>query len=125
VTNIIDDEHAREGKMVSPHPYTRNLDPYASLADQRPGADLMLTAHPRSGSSVSQRYSGVSRKIGSITRRAARIRALSRRVPCVTQQRNDARFPRYVCRGRLIARPESRPPPDQSNTTESNMRLYQ
>jgi len=40
---------------------------------------------PRAGSSASQRYSGVSRKTGSITRRAARIREVFRRV-CTTQQ---------------------------------------
>src|SRR4051794_41976618 len=40
----------------------------------------MLTAQPSSGSSASQRYSGVSRKIGSIVWRAARIRAVSSRV---------------------------------------------
>ncbi len=45
-------------------------------------SSLMLTAHPRTGSSASQRYSGEPRKTGSITRRAARIRALSRRVCC-------------------------------------------
>jgi len=45
-------------------------------------SSLMLTAHPRTGSSASQRYSGVPRKTGSITRRAARIRAVSRRVTC-------------------------------------------
>ena len=50
-------------------------------------SSLMLTAHPRPGSSASQRYSGVPRKTGSITRRAARIRAMSRRVSGMTQQR--------------------------------------
>src|SRR5215469_16258147 len=53
-------------------------------------SSLMLTVHPRSGSSASQRYSGVSRKIGSIARRAARIRAMSRRVSCTAQQRSAA-----------------------------------
>jgi hypothetical protein len=48
-------------------------------------SSLMLTVHPRSGSSASQRYSGVSRKIGSIARPAARIRAVFRRVSCTTQ----------------------------------------
>ena len=51
-------------------------------------SSLMLTAQPRPGSSASQRYSGVSRKTGSITRRAARIRAVSRRVCGMTQQRS-------------------------------------
>jgi hypothetical protein len=51
---------------------------------------LKLTVHPRSGSSALQRYSGVSRKIGSITRRAAWIRAMSRRVSCTTAQWSSA-----------------------------------
>src|ERR1700758_2855369 len=51
-------------------------------------SSLMLTAHPRTGSSASQRYSGVPRKTGSITRRAARILAVSRRVFCTAQQRS-------------------------------------
>jgi hypothetical protein len=59
----------------------------------------MLTVHPRPGSSASQRYSGVSRKTGSITRRAALIRAVSRRVSGMTRQRSAA--------GAEVARPST------------------
>ena len=54
-------------------------------------SSLMLTAQPSSDSIDSQRYNGVSRKIASITPRAARIRPKSRRVSCITQQRSDRR----------------------------------
>ena len=50
-------------------------------------SSLMLTVHPRAGSSASHRYSGVSRNTGSITPRAASTRPPSSRVRTTTPRR--------------------------------------